>query len=371
MPHGLRGSARGLQIDLLVALAVGWALAVVLATLVYRLLLGRGRLLLRLEALETRMIEEAGIPSFEQLAERGLPIGSPAPDFALRDRSGRETALESWRGRRILLVFLDRTCSFCQQLLPRLAALPDEARKDHPVLVLVVTGDPGSGPPSGKEQHVVLSDPGSHVASLFLVPGVPAAYLVDEQGLIASQLAIGADAILALQEAGNGEPRGAPLRLRPLGESRLNRTGLAAGTPAPAFTLPLVVGSELSLGEHRGRPVLLVFSDPTCAPCNRLAPELERLHRSRPDLDVVMVSRGELAANLQKIDEHGLTFPVALQRHWDTSRAYGKFEVPIAYLIDEEGVLASGVATGADEILALVAEGPARAVEKEVVGRGL
>ncbi len=336
----------------------------------YWLLLGRGRLLLRLEALETRMAGEAGIPSLEQLVERGLPVGSPAPDFALRDHTGTEKALESWRGRRTLLVFLDHTCSFCNELLPRLSTLAGEGERRHPVPVLVVAGEAGAGDLVAEEKYDVLYDPGSQVANLFHVPGVPAAYLIDEQGLIASPLAIGAELILALAESGDGENQAAPLRLRPVTDSRLNRKGLTAGTAAPAFTLPRVDGGELSLDELRGRRVLLVFSDPTCAPCDRLAPDLEVLHRSLSDLEVVMISRGDVDANRQKIADHGLTFPVALQRHWDISREYARFEVPIAYLIDETGVLASDAATGSDEILALAAGDSDRA-RKEVVAANL
>jgi hypothetical protein len=44
-----------------------------------------------------------------------------------------------------------------------------------------------------------------------------------------------------------------------------------------------------------------------------------------------------------------------LQRHWDTSRAYGMFATPIAYLIDEAGVIAADVAQGPAAIISLAA----------------
>jgi peroxiredoxin len=99
--------------------------------------------------------------------------------------------------------------------------------------------------------------------------------------------------------------------------------------------------------------VLLVFSDPACGPCNLLVPDLERLHRSAPDLQILMVSRGDPEANREKAREHGLTFPVVLQRQWEISRAYGMFATPIAFLIDERGIIAADVASGSDAILAL------------------
>src|SRR2546422_7287728 len=58
-----------------------------------------------------------------------------------------------------------------------------------------------------------------------------------------------------------GEPPGNG-KTKSQSRSRLNRVGLKAGTPAPAFRLPRVDGGELTLEEYRGRCVLLVFSDP-------------------------------------------------------------------------------------------------------------
>lgn len=163
--------------------------------------------------------------------------------------------------------------------------------------------------------------------------------------------------IEALEEMADrvSEPGASP---RPFGDrslkgSRLNRDGLARGTVAPRFQLPRVGGGELSLDEYAGRRVLLVFSDPACGPCNTLAPELERKSRETAGTPILMVSRGGEEANLRKIEEHGLTFPVVLQQHWEISRAYGKFATPIAYLIDEDGRIAAPAAVGVDPILKL------------------
>jgi hypothetical protein len=68
-----------------------------------------------------------------------------------------------------------------------------------------------------------------------------------------------------------------------------------------------------------------------------------------------MVSRGDEEANRAKAAEHGLTFPIGLQRQWEISRDYGMFATPVAYWIDESGLIASEVVTGVDPILALLA----------------
>src|SRR5207249_3756633 len=75
---------------------------------------------------------------------------------------------------------------------------------------------------------------------------------------------------------------------------------------------------------------------------------------------VLVVSRGDVEANRAKAEEHGITFPVVLQRQWEISRQYAMFATPAAYLIDENGSIAAEVATGKDAILALMASAAGR-----------
>jgi peroxiredoxin len=150
---------------------------------------------------------------------------------------------------------------------------------------------------------------------------------------------------------------------RPLESSRIKRDGLPVGSSAPIFRLPQLDGGLLSLDEYRGQRVLLVSSDPQCSPCNQLAPQLEQLHRRTIDLQILMISRGDSETNRVKAAEHGLTFPIVLQQHWEISLDYAMFATPIAYLVDEHGIITEDVAVGVDAILAL-------AIGKEQIMRG-
>ena len=153
--------------------------------------------------------------------------------------------------------------------------------------------------------------------------------------------------------AADGHDRKQLATERPVAESRIEREGLKAGTRAPLFSLPDLHGRALSLEEYRGRRVLLVFSDPNCGPCNALAPELVRLDAENPALQLLVVSRGELEENRLKAREYGFAFPLVLQDKWNLSKEYGIFATPVAFLIDEEGVIEQPVAIGVDGILAL------------------
>jgi peroxiredoxin len=158
------------------------------------------------------------------------------------------------------------------------------------------------------------------------------------------------------KEASNGDNREACLGNRSLARSKIKRDGLKAGTVAPEFRLPRLDGrGDLALSELRGKRVLLVFSRPHCGPCNALAPELEKFHREQSDIAVLMISQGEPKENRVKIKEHRLTFPVVLQQHWEISRQYAMFATPIAYLIDEAGMIVHDVAVGAEPVADLMA----------------
>jgi peroxiredoxin len=206
------------------------------------------------------------------------------------------------------------------------------------------------------------------VAAKYRVQGTPMGYRIDCAGRIASELAVGADPLLRLANtlapeqfdlsaAANGSTSHGANDDLSLARSRLNRSGLMAGTPAPDFRLPRMDGGELSLADFRGGRVLLVFSDPDCGPCDELAPGLQEIHLQRSELQVLVVSRRDVDSNRAKAASLGLSFPIVLQKQWEVSLQYAMFATPVGYLIDEQGILASDVAIGVGPILALAGEG--------------
>jgi peroxiredoxin len=183
-------------------------------------------------------------------------------------------------------------------------------------------------------------------------------HLLRQNGRMLVRLEAIQDSIEQIVEAvGSQEsPHTARNGKRSLSESKINRDCLPAGTPSPDFRLPRLDGGELSLSEYRGKKVLLVFSDPQCGPCDALMPELEKAYRQSGEMQVLMVSRGDVADNHKKVRQHKLTFPIALQKKWEISKRYAMFATPIGYLIDEQGITASEVAIGAEAILALLTD---------------
>jgi peroxiredoxin len=354
------------------AFVLPWLLCAVLVWLVYALIRQHGRALLKNDELAARLgaLEQtiAALPRQpqQQTAPQGLPAGTPAPRFELPDLHGVQRRLEDYLGQPLLLIFWSPSCGFCEQMAPELRRLPQDA----PRVLLVSSGDADANKEMveqhGWEFDVLLQNEGT-VSADYQSPGTPTGYLVDAAGNIARPLAVGNQALLEIIRNGNAEGNGfrhahgtvesalaAGLRARGVSESRINRNGLPAGTAAPHFELPDLAGQMHSLDEYRGKRLLLVFSDPSCGPCRALMPKLEKVHRRRVgnDVDVVMISRGAVEENRAKAAEEGVTFNVLVQRSWEMSKAYGRFETPVAYLIDANGVIEAD-AVGAEAILAL------------------
>jgi peroxiredoxin len=132
--------------------------------------------------------------------------------------------------------------------------------------------------------------------------------------------------------------------------------GLTVGTPAPSFALPTLSGEPTTLDALRtlGKPVVLLFSDPGCGPCNALLPEVGRWQREHATkLVVALISRGTVEANRPKVTEYGLTH-VLLQKDREIAEAYQASATPSAVLIRRDGTIGSPLAQGADAIRSLI-----------------
>jgi len=363
------------MINILFGTVLPWLLIAVGTWLGYQFMRQNGRILLRLEAIDGRL-SPRGQPQRREPA--GLPLGTVAPDFELPDLTGTSRRLSDFRGRSLLLIFFNPNCGFCSRMAGELAALPCSAddtasHGEWTMPIVVTTGDADENRRFFEEQGIqchVLRQDEMEIASQYGVHGTPMGYRIDAEGRIASELAVGAEPLLqlatsvALPQRESSDTRGLSARAdgdakkhkQPdpsLAKSKLNRSGLKAGAPAPDFRLPAIDGGELALADFRGRRVLLVFSDPDCGPCDDLASHLQQLHEQQPDLQVLMVSRREAELTRAKAVKLGLTFPIVLQKQWEISLKYAMFATPIGYLIDARGVIEHDVAVGVPAILAL------------------
>lgn len=146
--------------------------------------------------------------------------------------------------------------------------------------------------------------------------------------------------------------------------------GLPVGVPAPAFDAATVHGGSTSLGEllAPGLPVMLVFTNPACAPCTAMLPDIAGWQRAQGALTIALVSQGTLEDNRVRFAEAGIRY-VLVQRVREIADAFGAHLTPSAVLISREGTVASTVAQGAVAIRGLVgAIVPAPATNQHLSG---
>ena len=120
----------------------------------------------------------------------------------------------------------------------------------------------------------------------------------------------------------------------------VSSNSLQIGSAAPDFALETLAGQSIRLSDFRGKPVLLTLGASWCPDCQREAHLLQRLHKRRRNLVVLMVDTKEERALVQAYaDEFGLTFPVALDTNGAVAEIYRVSALPTEFLIDKNGVI--------------------------------
>jgi peroxiredoxin len=114
------------------------------------------------------------------------------------------------------------------------------------------------------------------------------------------------------------------------------------GREAPDFVYQRLGGTKQSLGQFRGKVVLLRFWAGWCPHCTREMPIIENFYQGAKDRGFVV-----LAVNVRQpradveafVREFKLSFPVALDEDAKIALSYDVKGIPSHFLIDREGIL--------------------------------
>ncbi len=124
------------------------------------------------------------------VAALGVVVGERAPQFPLpsMDATAPPVSLAEYRGKVVYLNFLSAWCAPCRDAMPALAAL----RQRFPIKALEIIGinvDPA--PEAGRRALATLdfryptaSDPAADSAIIYGVETLPAAFIVDAEGIV-------------------------------------------------------------------------------------------------------------------------------------------------------------------------------------------
>lgn len=120
------------------------------------------------------------------------------------------------------------------------------------------------------------------------------------------------------------------------------RTGVKEGALAPDFTLESLDGSQVSLADFRGRPVLINFWATWCGPCRVEMPYIQAAYERYKEQEFVV-----LAVDIQETkpqveafaQEFSLTFPVLLDETGKVTATYKVLGVPTSIFVDRAGII--------------------------------
>jgi peroxiredoxin len=154
------------------------------------------------------------------------------------------------------------------------------------------------------------------------------------------------------------EERLAAAGLAPSANGAHRTTGLPVGSSAPAFAMDALDGQEVTLDglRARGKPVVLMFTDPSCGSCMELHPDVGRWQQQYAEkIAIALVGRRTVAENAAEAAEHGVR-NVMLQEDWGVADAYQVDATPGAVVVSPEGTIGSPVAQGPNEVETLGAQ---------------
>jgi len=126
--------------------------------------------------------------------------GQPAPDLKLLDINDNLIRLSDFRGTPTLLVFWSPSCTYCEAMLRDLLIWERKPPKGAPQLLIISTSGSKKENMVGFKSTVVLDDSVSSysAARWFKAAGTPMAVLLDENGVVISDVVVGADNVMEL-----------------------------------------------------------------------------------------------------------------------------------------------------------------------------
>ena len=109
------------------------------------------------------------------------------------------------------------------------------------------------------------------------------------------------------------------------------------GIEAPDFELPDLEGKSFRLSQHRGKPVLLIFSTTWCAHCRSEVPHLREIaaNYGPRGLEVVQIFIQESPQKVSSFArQYQLSYRVLLDERGEVADTYGVRGVPDMILLD-------------------------------------
>lgn len=117
-----------------------------------------------------------------------IAVGSPAPEFELRDSTGRPWKLSDLKGKVVFINFWATWCTTCKSETPHKAILYNTMQgKPFQMLGVLYRDDPKNLPGYFMRNPVsapTLIDPANVMAKSYGITGVPETFILDKEGIL-------------------------------------------------------------------------------------------------------------------------------------------------------------------------------------------
>ena len=126
------------------------------------------------------------------------------------------------------------------------------------------------------------------------------------------------------------------------GCSSSSTQGVEVGDLAPDFQLQNLDGQTISLGNLRGKPVLINFWATWCPPCRSEMPYIQEIYEEWSDkgLVVLAINLGESSSKAEEFRQnHNLSFTVLLDAKQDVAQRYNIQYIPTTFFLDKDGII--------------------------------
>lgn len=288
-----------------------------------------------------------------------IEFDKPAPGFTLQDADGKDVKLSSFRGKTVVLTFWVAGCGECMKQLKKIEAYVEKKKyKDIQYIFLTKADKPEDREKVRREVEgeklpaVLLFDKENSVAWQYTVTMIPAFYLIDRKGTLASAGIVMPDAKLQtktffdlLDLAEKGKVVSA-CEFEP--DRKDNPYVKFEGKPAPDVTAVDASGKKQANFFYKGfSRLLLVYWVPTCPHCRRELPGIDRFYRENRDklnIEVLAVVASDddkmkqLAVDYVK--QNKISFPIAFDNGGSAIKAFDVKAFPSMILIDRKGNVA-------------------------------
>ena len=117
--------------------------------------------------------------------------------------------------------------------------------------------------------------------------------------------------------------------------------GISIGEKFPPLSLKTLEGDNVTLGEHVGKKLLLIFFSVECPRCEKELANLERIYQDydSDQFEIIAISEDDRETLGLFLGEHPFPYPVLMDTTDLFKTKLGGRRIPCLFLVDEHGIL--------------------------------